>query len=113
MTRIKRGVTANKRRKNVLKLTKGFKWRRKSHFRAAKEAILHAGRHAYIGRKQKKRQYRSLWTTRLGAAAKERGTSYSKLIHALKQRGVTLNRKMLSELAINHPSVFDKIVAAK
>jgi large subunit ribosomal protein L20 len=71
---------ANKRRKNVLKLTKGYKWRRKSHFRAAKEAVLHAGKHAYIGRKLKKRQFRSLWITRLAAAAKNHDTSYSVLM---------------------------------
>ena len=110
MSRIKRGVAASKRRKNVLKLTRGFKWRRKSHFRAAKEAILHAGRHAYTGRKQKKRNFRALWIPRLGAAAELHGTSYSKLIHKLNQDKVRLNRKMLSELAIHYPAVFEKIV---
>jgi large subunit ribosomal protein L20 len=110
MTRIKRGVAANKRRKNVLKLTKGFKWRRKSHFRAAKEALLHAGKHAYIGRKQKKRQFRSLWITRLSAAAVAGGTSYSKFIGKLAKQNIKLDRKMLSELAIQYPRVFEKIV---
>lgn len=109
MTRIKRGPSANKRRKNVLKLTKGFKWGRKSKFRAAKEAVLHAGRHAYIGRKQKKRQFRRLWITRLSAASVASGTSYSKLFGKLAKEGVKLNRKMLSEIAIHHPKVFEKI----
>lgn len=110
MTRIKRGVTANKRRKAVLKLTKGYKWRRKSHFRAAKEALLHAGRHAYIGRRQKKRTWRNLWVLRLSTAAKAHNTSYSKLIAQLKKANIALNRKMLSELAIHHPAVFEQII---
>lgn len=110
MTRVKRGVAAHKRRKNVLKLTKGFKWRRKTHFRAAKEALLHAGRHAYIGRKLKKRDFRSLWITRLSASAVAQGTSYSKMMQALKQKNIKLNRKMLSELAIQYPKAFAQIV---
>ena len=110
MTRVKRGVTANKRRKNVLKLTKGFRWGRKSKFRAAKEAMLHAGAHAYRGRKQKKRDFRALWITRLSAAAKQNGTSYNKLINKLSKEKIQLNRKVLSELAIHHPKVFEKII---
>ncbi|MEK9180657.1 MAG: 50S ribosomal protein L20 [Patescibacteria group bacterium] len=110
MTRIKRGVAASKRRKNVLKLTKGFKWRRKSHFRAAKEALLHAGKHAFIGRRQKKRDFRGLWITRLSAAAQNHGLSYSKLISKLTKQGVKLNRKMLSEVAIRYPKIFEQIV---
>lgn len=110
MTRIKRGVAANKRRKSVLKLTRGFKWGRKSKFRAAKEAMLHAGKHAYVGRRLKKRQFRGLWITRLTAAAKISGTSYSRLIAKLSKDNIKLNRKMLSELAIHHPKVFEKIV---
>lgn len=111
MTRIKRGVAANKRRKGVLKLTKGFKWGRKNKFRAAKEATLHAGHHAYVGRKLKKRQFRSLWITRLSAAARNSGTSYSKLIKELSVKDIKLNRKVLSELAIHHPQVFARITA--
>lgn len=103
-------MAANKRRKNVLKLTKGFKWRRKTHFRAAKEALLHAGRHAYIGRRLKKRDFRSLWITRLSAAAAEHGTTYSKLIPKLKEKNIKLNRKMLSEIAIQFPKAFAEIV---
>jgi|SRR3989344_1940696 len=110
MARIKRGVTANKRRKAVLKLAKGFRWSRKSKFRAAKEAIWHAGKHAYSGRKIRKRDFRSLWITRLSAAAVENGTSYSKMTHELAKKNIKLNRKMLSEIAINHPAVFQKII---
>lgn len=109
MTRIKRGVIANKRRKNVLKLTKGFKWGRKHKFRAAKEALLHAGKQAYIGRKLKKRDMRGLWITRLSAASVNQGTSYSKLIGKLKKENIQLNRKVLSELAIHYPKVFERI----
>jgi large subunit ribosomal protein L20 len=112
MTRIKRGITANKRRKNVLKQTRGYKWGRKSKFRAAKEALLHAGRHAYIGRRQKKRQLRSLWITRLAAAASANGESYSQLIGRLNKSGVKLNRKMLSEIALHKPEVFKTIIKA-
>lgn len=112
MTRIKRGKTANKRRKKVLKLTKGYRWSRKSKFRAAKEAILHAGRHAYRGRKQKKRDFRALWITRLSAAAQKQGTSYSKLVSSLNKKNIKLNRKILSELAVNHPRVFEKVIKA-
>ena len=111
MVRIKRGVSANKRRKNVLKLTKGFKWGRKNKFRAAKEAVLHAGKHAFAGRKQKKRTFRRLWITRISAAAKASGTSYSRLANQLKKSGIALNRKMLSELAANFPTVFEKIIS--
>ncbi|PIR97684.1 MAG: 50S ribosomal protein L20 [Candidatus Doudnabacteria bacterium CG10_big_fil_rev_8_21_14_0_10_41_10] len=113
MARVKRGTTANKRRKNVLKLTKGFRWGRKSKFRAAKEAMLHAGQHAYRGRKQKKRDYRALWITRLSAAAKKQGTSYNKMFAEITKQSIKLNRKVLSELALNHPKVFEKIVKAK
>ncbi|MBI4053996.1 MAG: 50S ribosomal protein L20 [Candidatus Doudnabacteria bacterium] len=110
MTRVKRGVTANKRRKRLLKLTRGFKWGRKNKYRAAKEAMLHAGKHAYIGRRQKKRQFRRLWTLRISAAARTQGTSYSKLIHRLARQNIKLNRKVLSELALGYPKVFEKII---
>jgi large subunit ribosomal protein L20 len=113
MSRIKRGTAANKRRKSVLKLTKGYRWGRKSKFRAAKEAVLHAGKHAYTGRKVRKRDFRSLWITRLSAAAKQGGTSYSRMTAELAKKNVKLNRKVLSELAIHHPDVFSKIISTK
>src|SRR5262245_53511498 len=99
MPRVKRGKIALKRKRNVLAQTKGFRWQRKSKERAAKEALLHAGRHAFNDRRKKKGDFRALWNIRLNAAARENGTSYSKLIHGLKKSGITLNRKVLSEVA--------------
>ena len=111
MSRVKRGVIANKRRKNVLKYTKGFRWGRKSKERAAKEALLHAWTHAFAGRKQKKRDYRTLWNVRINAAARENGMIYSQLINKLKKANVKLDRKVLADLARQEPKVFAKVVA--
>lgn len=111
MTRVKRGMLAVKKRKKILKYTKGFKWGRKSKERAAKEALLHAWTHAFQGRKEKKRNYRRLWNVKVGAAAVEQGMSYSKLIGALKKANVRLNRKSLAGLAQHQPEIFKKIVA--
>lgn len=110
MTRIKRGVAAHKRRKFVLKRTKGFTNRRRTNAVAAKEALLHADSYAYAHRRTKKRDYRSLWTVRLNAAAREQGTTYSKLMAALKKQKITLNKKMLSELAVRSPKAFEALV---
>src|SRR5437868_4206525 len=99
MPRVKRGVIAHKRREKVLKLVKGFRWGRKSKERAAKEALLHALRRKFRGRKEKKRNYRKLWNVRVNAAARVEGISYSRLIDALNKKGVKLNRKSLAELA--------------
>ena len=110
MTRVKKGANANKKRERVLAQTKGFKWRRKSNERAAKEALVHAWAHAFRGRKQRKRDFRSLWQVKIGALAKENGTSYSKLISSLKTKKVGLNRKMLADLAEHHPAIFKKVV---
>lgn len=110
MTRIKRGVQKRARRKKIIKLAKGYISHRKTNFRAAKEAVWHAGKHAYFGRKLKKRNFRRLWNTRLNAAARTFGISYSKLIHQLHNHKILLNRKMLSELAIQKPQVFAKII---
>ncbi len=109
MTRVKRGVQKRARRKKIIKRAKGFVSHRKTNFRAANEALMHAGKHAYIGRKQRKRDFRRLWQVRVSAAAVENGISYSKLMGGLKKAGVMLNRKMLSELAILHPDVFKQI----
>ena len=111
MTRVKKGANANKKRERVLAQTKGFKWRRKSNERAAKEALVHAWAHAYRGRKQRKRDFRSLWQVKIGAMAKENGTSYSKLVNSLKSRKIALNRKMLADLAENNPTIFKKILS--
>ena len=110
MSRVKRGVMASKRRKNVLKLTKGFKWRRKSHYRAAKEAVLKAGKYAYRDRRAKKRTMRRLWITRLNIALREHGVRYSEFIKLQKKSGNTLDRKVLSQLAVEDPKTFAKIV---
>mgnify|MGYP001591194469 FL=1 len=112
MVRVKRGVTAHKRREKILKYAKGFKWGRKSKERLAHDALLHAWSHAYVGRKQKKRNYRALWQTRIAAGARTNGLSYSKLVSALKKKHVALDRKILAAIAAEHPNVFQKIVEA-
>src|SRR5580704_12729007 len=112
MPRVKRGTIANKRRRNVLKHTKGFMWSRKSKERAAKEALLHAGVHAFRGRKEKKRNFRALWTVKINAAIREEGMSYSRFIDALKKNKIELDRKVLADLAEFQPEVFKKVVAA-
>lgn len=109
MTRVKRGITAHKKREKVLKRAKGFRWGRKSKERAAKEALLHAESRAFKGRKEKKRVYRRLWQTRLNAALRERGTTYSIFIAELKKKNIDLDRKVLSEIARTQPETFDKI----
>ena len=111
MPRVKRGVIANKRRTNVLRYTKGFRWGRKSKERAAKEALLHAWTHAFRGRKEKKRVYRQLWNVKINAAVREEGMNYSQFIAALKKKGVALDRKVLADLAEHEPEIFKKVVA--
>ena len=110
MPRVKRGVTASKRRKKVIKMAKGFKWRRKTNFRAAKEAILKAGKYAYRDRRAKKRTNRSLWIVRLNNALKENGMRYNLFIKLLKDKKIELDRKVLSELAIQNPEAFKKFI---
>jgi large subunit ribosomal protein L20 len=110
MARVKRGTMKNKRRKNILAQTKGYRFDRKSKERVAKEAIKHAGSYAFKHRRAKKRDMRGLFTLRINAAARPLGFSYSKLIGALKKKNVTLDRKSLSTLAKDHPEVFEKLV---
>ncbi len=110
MTRVKRGTLATKKRRKVLKATKGFRWGRKSKERAAKEALLHSRARAFKGRKEKKREYRALWNVRINAAVRAEGTTYRDFIAALKKKGVKLDRKILAELAVKHPELFKKIV---
>lgn len=110
MVRVKKGISAKKSHKNLLKYTKGYKWRRKSTFRAAREATLHAWTNAFRGRKEKKRQYRSLWNIQINAACRLNNTIYSKFIYGLKKHKIELDRKMLSQIAINNPDIFKKIV---
>ncbi len=110
MVRVKRGKTKLKKRKKLLKHTKGYKWGRKSKFRAAKEAFAHAQTYAYRDRKTKKRDFRQLWQIQINAACRQANISYSKFIYGLKQKNIELDRKILSELAKNHPQIFEKIV---
>lgn len=110
MSRVKRGVAASKRRKNVLNAAKGFRWRRSKTFAAAKEALLKAGKYAHRDRRAKKRTMRSLWIVRLSNALKLSGLSYSRFIKTLKEKNVEIDRKALSQLAVENPSVFAKFL---
>jgi len=111
MVRVKRGVMTKKRHKKILDATKGYRLLNSRQFSRAKTAWMKAGVNAYIGRKQKKRNFRQLWTTRINNAARLQGTTYSRLINALYQKNVKLNRKVLSNLAIEYENVFSKVVA--
>jgi len=108
--RVKRGVTARKRHKKVLKAAKGMSHARTSSYRKAHEAVLKALSYQYRDRRNLKRDMRSLWITRIGAGAVQNGTTYSKLIAGLNKTGIKLNRKMLAELAVNQPKAFEAIV---
>ena len=106
MARVKKGVNAHKRHKKVLKMAKGYYGAKSKTFRAAKPATMRALRSAYVGRKNKKRDYRKLWIARINAAARANGISYSKFMNGLKKSGIEMNRKMLSEMAIYDPAGF-------
>jgi len=110
MARIKGAVATRNRRKKVLKLAKGYWGAKSKHFKMAKEAVMKSGNYAYIGRRQKKRDFRKLWITRISAACRMNGITYSKFINGLKKAGITLNRKMLSEIAIADAEGFAKLV---
>jgi len=112
MSRVKRGTTASKRRKNVLKYTKGFRWGRKTKYKLAKQALQKAWTYAYRDRKVKKRVFRKNWQVQIGAACKAEGTSYSKFISGLKKQNIELDRKVLSQLAQSHPETFKKVLEA-
>ena len=103
MPRVKRGVTAHARHKKILKLAKGFRGRRKNVFRIAKQAVMKAGQYAYRDRRQRKRQFRTLWIARINAAARELGLTYSVFMNGLKKAAIEIDRKVLADLA-----VFDK-----
>lgn len=109
MARVKGAMMTRKRRNKTLKLAKGYWGAKSKHFKMAKEAVMKSGNYAYIGRKQKKREFRQLWIARISAAAKLNGMNYSTLMNGLKKAGITLNRKMLSEIAINDPAGFTAI----
>ena len=110
MARIKGAVMTRKRRKKTLKLAKGYFGAKSKRFNMAKQAVMKSGQYAYIGRKQKKRNFRSLWITRISAACRMNGVNYSTFMNGLKKAGITLNRKMLSELAINDAAAFTALV---
>ena len=110
MVRVKRGKLAHKRRGHLLKHAKGFRWGRKAKYKLAKEALYHAWRYAYRDRKVKKREFRKLWQIKISAACKKYGLSYSKFIHSLKKNKIELDRKTLSNLALNYPEIFKEIV---
>lgn len=110
MTRVKKGVHALKRRRSVLKRTKGFRHGRSTKERQAKEALLHAESYAFAHRKDKKSHNRKLWNIKINAGARGLGISYSKLINALKKKSIMLDRKILADLAENNPNTFAKVV---
>ena len=111
MARVKRGVTARARHKKILSRAKGYYNARRKVFRVAKQAVIKAGQYAYIGRKQKKRQFRALWIVRLNAATRMRGMPYSQFIDGLRKAKIELNRKQLAEIAIHDAAAFDSLVA--
>ncbi|MBE6735820.1 MAG: 50S ribosomal protein L20 [Acutalibacteraceae bacterium] len=106
MARVKGAMMTRKRRNKTLKLAKGYYGGKSKLFRTAKEAVMKSGNYAYIGRKQKKRDFRRIWITRISAACKQNGMNYSTFINGLKKAGIDLNRKMLSEIAISDPAAF-------
>ena len=110
MARIKGGLNAKKKHNRVLKLAKGYRGAKSKQFRTAKEAVMKSLSYAYVGRKQKKRNFRQLWIARINAASRAEGISYSKFMAGLIKAGVTLNRKMLSEIAIQDPAGFKTLV---
>ena len=113
MARVKGGKTSNKRRKNILAMTKGYRFGRSTKKRQAREAIFHAGKYAFAHRRDKKNDFKRLWNVRINGGLDTLGTSlsYSKLMGALKKKGVLLNRKMLSELAEKNPESFSRIIS--
>lgn len=106
MARIKGGMNAKKRHKRVLKLAKGYRGARSKQYRIAKQAVMRALASAYVGRKERKREFRKLWITRINAAVRINGLSYSKFMYGLKQAGIDMNRKMLADLAVNDAEGF-------
>lgn len=110
MARIKGGTMTHKRRKKMLKLAKGYYGSKSKHFKMAKQQVMKSGNYAFAGRKQKKRDFRRIWITRLNAACRAQGMNYSTFMNGLRKSGVELNRKMLSEMAIHDPASFTALV---
>ena len=111
MARVKRGVTSHKKHKKLLNLTKGYQGHRSKLIRQAKESSLHAGQYAFAGRNQRRRDMRKLWITQMGIALKQEGVSYSKFISDLNTKNITLDRKILAEIAVKDLPTFKKIVS--
>ncbi|HAH79199.1 MAG TPA: 50S ribosomal protein L20 [Ruminococcaceae bacterium] len=111
MARVKGALMTRKRRKKTLKLAKGYFGSKSRHFKMAKQAVMKSGNYAYIGRKARKRDFRRLWITRISAACRANGVSYSVFMNGLKKAGVTLNRKMLAEIAVADETAFKGLVA--
>jgi large subunit ribosomal protein L20 len=111
MARIKGAVTTRRRRKKILKLAKGYWGARSTHFKIANQAVMKSLRYAYIGRKQRKRDFRRLWITRISAGTRQFGLSYSRFINALKKLELPLNRKVLADMAVNDKEAFAAVVA--
>jgi large subunit ribosomal protein L20 len=112
VTRVKRSVHARKKRRSTLELTKGFRGEAHSNYRRAKEALLKADAYAYRDRRNRKRDFRRLWITRINAAARENGMSYSQLMHGLSRAGVQLDRKVLADIAVRDPETFRRFADA-
>ena len=112
MARIKGAMMTRKRRNKTLKLAKGYFGAKSKHFKMAKQAVMKSGNYAYIGRKQKKREFRKMWITRISAACKMNGMNYSTFMNGLKKAGIDLNRKMLAEIAVADAEAFTALVAA-
>ena len=110
MPRVKRGVTARARHKKVIALAKGYRGRRKNVYRIAKQAVMKAGQYAYRDRRQRKRQFRQLWITRINAGARQHGLSYSKFMNGLKRAAIALDRKVLADLAVFDKPAFAQLV---
>jgi len=110
MARVKKALNARKKHKKILKLAKGYYGAKSKLYRPANQAVMKSLKYAYIGRKLRKREFRSLWITRINAATRMNGMSYSTFINGLKKAGIEMNRKMLSEMAINDPQGFTKLV---
>ena len=110
MARVKGAMMTRKRRNKVLKAAKGYWGAKSKHFKMAKQAVMKSGNYAFIGRKQKKRDFRALWITRISAQAKVNGINYSQFMYGLKKAGVTMNRKMLAELAVSDKDAFASLV---
>ncbi len=111
MARVKGGLGAKKRHNRVLKLAKGYRGARSKQYRVAKQSVMRALTSSYAGRKQRKRQFRSLWIARINAAARMNGLSYSRFMYGLKQAGVEMNRKILADMAVNDAEGFAKLAA--